>query len=106
MELSILIPVFNEEDNISPMYFRVVKAMETVRAQWGEGLNYEIIYINDGSSDASLNVIHQLSQEHKEVGYINFSRNFGHQVAVSAGIDHARGNAVVIIDGDLRILRS
>ena len=102
MELSILVPVFNEEDNILLMHERIRTTVRAIAADFPEAAAYEIIFINDGSSDDSMSIIKKLSREHKEVGYLNFSRNFGHQIAVSAGLDHARGNAVVIIDGDLQ----
>jgi dolichol-phosphate mannosyltransferase len=102
MELSILVPVFNEEDNVLLMFERIRQTMRALEEEFPEVSDYEVIYINDGSSDNSLSVIKRLSQQENHVGYINFSRNFGHQIAVSAGLDFARGNAIVIIDGDLQ----
>lgn len=65
-------------------------------------VNYELIFVNDGSRDNSIDLIKNLSQQHSEVKYIDLSRNFGHQIAVSAGLDKAEGDVVVIIDADLQ----
>ncbi|MDR0790643.1 MAG: glycosyltransferase family 2 protein [Bacteroidales bacterium] len=96
MELSIIIPIFNEEGNIHPLYSRIAKVASEICDSW------EILFVNDHSTDNSLNLIKQLAVNDKHVQYVTFSRNFGHQVAVCAGLDYAKGNAVVIIDGDLQ----
>lgn len=102
MELSVLVPVMNEEGNIDLMYDRIARTIDKMVIKWPKVAAYEVIYINDGSTDRSIDVIQALANKNHHVGYINFSRNFGHQIAVSAGLDHARGNAIVIIDGDLQ----
>ncbi|MCB0661152.1 MAG: glycosyltransferase family 2 protein [Saprospiraceae bacterium] len=96
MDISVVIPIYNEEENIDVLYNRLATVMKDL------GVSYELLFVNDGSKDKSIQLIRNLSQQHKEVRYIDFSRNFGHQVAVSAGLDHTRGNAVVIIDADLQ----
>lgn len=96
MEISIIIPIYNEEGNIPLLYSRLKSVMDQL------GKSYELIFINDGSRDASIALIKELAQRHPEVRYIDFSRNFGHQVAVSAGLDKSKGKAVVIIDADLQ----
>lgn len=96
MDLSVVIPIYNEEDNIGLLYERLRQVMERMN------VSYEFIFINDGSKDRSIELIKDLSAKHPEVRYINFSRNFGHQVAVTAGLDHSKGEAVVIIDADLQ----
>lgn len=96
MELSIIIPIYNEEGNINLLYERVSKVAKGITD------NYELIFINDGSRDRSLPMIIALAQNDPHVKYINFSRNFGHQIAVTAGIDHCKGEAVAIIDADLQ----
>jgi len=96
VDLSIIVPVHNEQDNLAPLVDRlhaVVSAM---------GLSYEILFVNDGSQDDSLNRIRGLANTHETVRYLDLSRNFGHQIAVSAGLDHCRGGAAVIIDADLQ----
>ncbi len=96
MELSIVIPVFNEENNLPSLYTRLKQTLEAIPG------SHELIFVNDGSSDGSLQHIRKLAASDTSVRYIDFSRNFGHQVAVSAGIDHCSGSAVVIIDADLQ----
>lgn len=96
MDISVIIPVYNEEDNINMLYERLKKVLEQLTKQ------YELIFINDGSKDNSIALVKALSKQHPEVRYIDFSRNFGHQVAVTAGLDKSRGDAVVIIDADLQ----
>lgn len=96
MDISIIVPIFNEEGNIPILYERLVNTLQS------KDLLFEIIFINDGSKDSSLNKIIQLSIGDSRVKYIDFSRNFGHQIAVSAGINNTLGQAVVIIDADLQ----
>lgn len=94
--LSIVVPIFNEAQNLPELHQRLcVAAARTVDA-------YEIVFVNDGSRDASLAQLRRLARLHPATRYLSLSRNFGHQVAVSAGLDAARGAAVVIIDGDLQ----
>ena len=95
-DLSIVIPVYNEEKSIQLMYDRLLSSMLKITS------NFEIIYVNDGSKDDSFAELVRLSKEDSRVKFINFSRNFGHQIAVTAGLDHSQGAAVVIIDGDLQ----
>lgn len=95
-QLSIVVPIFNEEPIIAELHQRITAVAKSITPY------YEIIFINDGSKDNSLLAIHRLSQVDEHLFYINFSRNFGHQLAVTAGLDVARGKAVVIIDGDLQ----
>ena len=96
MEISIVVPLYNEEKNIRLMYDRLVSSILKITS------NFEIIYVNDGSKDNSFLELVKLSNEDERVKYINFSRNFGHQIAVTAGLDYSKGAAVVIIDGDLQ----
>ncbi len=93
---SIVAPVFNEEETVPHFYQRIVGVME----QLGE--SFEVVLVNDGSQDGSYAVMKQLHQQDPRVRVVDFSRNFGHQIAISAGLDHARGDAVVIIDSDLQ----
>jgi len=93
---SIVAPVYNEEEILPAFYERVRAVME------GLGQPWELIMINDGSRDGSLAIMEGLAQTDAHVRVVNFARNFGHQVAVTAGIDHASGDAVVLIDTDLQ----
>lgn len=95
-ELSIIIPIYNEEGNIPNLIERLKSVVDSM------GLSYEFIFINDGSKDKSLNMIKQYASQHSFIRYIDLSRNFGHQIAVSAGLDYSKGKAIVIIDADLQ----
>ena len=96
MEISVVIPIFNEEANIHLLYERLVNAVTAVTN------DYELIFVNDGSKDKSLPIIKELSAKFSQVKFIDFSKNFGHQIAVFAGLEHAQGNTIVIIDADLQ----
>ncbi len=94
IDLSVIIPIYNEEMNLVPMNNRIIAALSPL------GIPYEIVYVNDGSKDNSLPIIMGLYEENASVKYIDFSRNFGHQIAISAGLEHAMGERIVIMDGD------
>lgn len=96
VDLSVIIPIYNEEVIIPELYNRLLESVSEITA------NYELIFVNDGSNDNSLTELLKLTTHNEKVFYINFSRNFGHQIAVTAGLDICTGNAVVIIDGDLQ----
>lgn len=96
MKYSLIVPVYNEEENIEALYLRLNKVMK------GMNGDYEIIFVNDGSTDESLLLLHQLSQKDKHIKIINFSRNFGHQMAVSAGLKYSSGDYLGVIDADLQ----
>jgi glycosyltransferase involved in cell wall biosynthesis/putative flippase GtrA len=93
---SIVAPVFNEKETLPHFYGRVVQVME------GLGETFELVFVNDGSTDGSYEVLQQLHEDDSRVHVIDFSRNFGHQIAISAGLDFAHGDAVVIMDSDLQ----
>ena len=95
-DISIIVPIFNEESNLDEMFNRLTHSVSGITS------NYEIIFVNDGSADSSLHKIQGFTESDKNVKYISFSRNFGHQIAISAGIDKCKGKTVVIIDGDLQ----
>lgn len=94
ISISVVIPVFNEEMNIGKLNTRVASALTAMN------LPYEVVYVNDGSIDESLTILKGLAATDPHIRYIDFSRNFGHQVAISAGIEHATGEYIVIMDGD------
>ena len=98
---SIVAPVFNEEALLHTFYERVYGVMEEVMEEVGE--SWELILVNDGSRDQTPTLLDALYEEDPEhVVVLHFSRNFGHQIAITAGMDHARGDAVVVIDSDLQ----
>lgn len=96
VDISVIIPIYNEQKIINELYTRLQKTVSQISE------NYELIFVNDGSKDHSLLELLKLTELDSRVFYINLSRNFGHQIAVTAGIDACKGNAVVIIDGDLQ----
>lgn len=93
---TIVTPIYNEEGNIRLLYDRICETMDTTGEPW------ELIMVNDGSRDNSLPIMLTLAQEDSRVKIVNFARNFGHQTAVTAGIDYSSGDAVVLIDADLQ----
>ena len=93
---SVIAPVFNERENLPELFRRVKEVMDQTRKPW------ELILVDDGSSDGSIDIIRELARKNKEIRPVIFARNFGHQVAVTAGLDYSRGDAVVIIDADLQ----
>ena len=95
--LSLIVPVFNEEEVLPQSYARMSEAMRAL-----SDYDHEIIYVNDGSRDGTMRQLRAIAKEHSEVRVISFSRNFGHQLAVTAGMDNARGDALIIIDADLQ----
>lgn len=95
--LSVIIPCFNEEEVLPQTFERVMAA---IQGDWHKGA--ELIFINDGSRDTTLQLLKEFAALHKEVRIINFSRNFGHQAAVSAGIHYCTGDVAIIIDADLQ----
>lgn len=98
MKISFVVPVFNEEENISEFYQRLKQAI----AANFVGFDYEIIFIDDGSQDSSFKLLEDLYSQDKNVRAIKFSRNFGHHIALTAGLDFAEGDFVVMMDADLQ----
>lgn len=94
--LSIVIPMFNEELGAAECVRRVSKVLIKM------GCRYEVIYVNDGSRDQTLEILLKEKEQDEHIKIIDLSRNFGHQTAISAGIDHAQGDALIVIDGDLQ----
>lgn len=93
---SIIAPIYNEIDNLPELYRRVKEVMDSSGESW------ELILVDDGSTDGSTDKIRELAAKDKLVRPVIFARNFGHQIAITAGWDYARGDAVVIIDADLQ----
>lgn len=93
---SVIIPLFNEEEVFNESYKRLKNVMDSLNE------DYELIFINDGSTDTTETLVKNTAILDKKVKLINFSRNFGHQIAISAGMDYSSGDAVIIIDADLQ----
>ena len=94
--ISIVTPVYNEEDNVVFFNEEITKVMKTT------GMDYELIYVNDGSKDRTDELIRELAEKDSHVRAITFARNFGHQTAITCGMDFARGDAVITMDGDMQ----
>jgi len=94
--ISLIVPVFNEEDAIEGFYARILEALEPL------GINLEVVFIDDGSSDGTRETLRNLNRRDQRVRVIGFTRNFGKEAALAAGIDHVRGDVVVPIDVDLQ----
>ncbi|WP_230533008.1 glycosyltransferase family 2 protein [Microvirga roseola] len=95
-KLSVIIPVHNESANIAPLCERLLPVLNRITSNW------EVVFVDDGSRDDTLALIKEVSQKEPRIGAVSFSRNFGKEIAIAAGIDHARGDAVVIMDADLQ----
>ena len=94
--ISIIVPVFNEEGSLPELYRRITAVMKQL------DLSFEMIFVDDGSTDRSFEIILEMIEKDNNVKIIQLSRNFGHQLAIIAGIDHAHGDAVITMDGDLQ----
>lgn len=95
-DLSVVVPLYNEQENIADLRRRLKKTMESLARP------YEIIFVNDGSQDGTLETLKAIRAEDPRVKILDLARNFGHQAAVTAGLDHASGKAVVVMDADLQ----
>lgn len=100
--LSIVVPCYNESLNLSNFYLNVCHQIHTIQAQINPTIQYEFIFINDGSTDNTWEILTQLKNQDKKIHCINFSRNFGKEAAILAGLKQAKGDAIVLIDADLQ----
>ncbi len=94
--LSVVVPAFNEQDNLLILYQRLWATLDKIEP------DFEIIFVDDGSQDNTLKIMHALAAKDEKVCVVELARNFGHQVAISAGLDYARGRGVIIMDADLQ----
>ncbi len=97
LTLSVIVPCYNEEAVLPDTHLRLVDVLEQL-----EDLDFEIIYVDDGSQDATPKILRQMQAADKRVRVVRFSRNFGHQLAITAGVEHASGGAIVVMDADLQ----
>ena len=95
-DISVVIPIYNEQETIPELYQRLTASLSSMTNA------YELIFVNDGSKDRSLEVLMDIAENDDKVFYINFSRNFGHQIALSAGLEFSKAKCTVLMDGDLQ----
>ena len=96
-KISVVIPVYNEEEVVKTSYLRIQKVMEDLKQY-----DYEMLFVDDGSRDKTLSLLQEIAKENQKVKILSLSRNFGHQAAVTAGIQYVTGDAVIIMDADLQ----
>ena len=96
MKISVVVPSFNEEGNVIVLAEKLAKVFAEI------GCEYEVIFIDDGSSDLTLERLQMLHKDNANIHYLSFSRNFGHQYALKAGLDHAKGDCVISLDADMQ----
>lgn len=96
-KVTILVPAYNEEESLTFLYERVSKIMDSIT-----NYDFELLFVNDGSKDNTLNEIKKMRQADSRISYVNFSRNFGKEIAMIAGMDYATGDCVIIMDADLQ----
>ena len=96
-KITIVIPLYNEEEVLEECYSRILNVCKSL-----ENYENEIIFVNDGSIDKTLSLLKNIAENNKNVKVISFSRNFGHQCAVTAGLKYVSGDAIVIIDSDMQ----
>ena len=96
-KISIIIPAYNEEDSLPILYERLKKLMDSI-----SNYEFEVLFVNDGSKDKTIQIIKELREKDDRICYVDFSRNFGKEIAMIAGIDYAKGDAVVFMDADLQ----
>ena len=96
MHISVVVPAYNEEDVLPEFHRRLAEVLNALLKSW------DVIYVNDGSTDGTLAVLDTLATSDPHIGIVDLSRNFGKEIAMTAGLDHACGDAVVVIDADLQ----
>jgi polyisoprenyl-phosphate glycosyltransferase len=96
--LSVVIPIYNEQATLSELYRRLTRVLSENLAE----LAYEIVFVNDGSTDGSIQILSELHADDPAVKVVNLSRNFGHQAALTAGLDYTKGDVVICMDGDVQ----
>ena len=97
MKILIIIPAYNEEESLPFLYERMTKLMDSM-----QNYSFEVLFVNDGSKDKTLEIVKKLRENDDRISYVNFSRNFGKEIAMIAGLDYATGDAVIFMDADLQ----
>lgn len=96
-KISIIIPAYNEEESLPFLYERLNKLMNEIN-----NYEFEVLFVNDGSKDSTIKIIKELREKDERICYVDFSRNFGKEIAMLAGLDYAKGDAVIFMDADLQ----
>jgi len=96
-KITIIVPAYNEEESLPFLYERLTKLIDSIK-----NYKFEVLFINDGSKDKTLDLIKEIREKDKRYCYVNLSRNFGKEIAMMAGLDYAKGDAVIFIDADLQ----
>ncbi len=96
-KISIIIPAYNEEESLPYLYERLKKLMDDMR-----DYEFEVLFVNDGSKDKTIQIIKEFRQKDERISYVDFSRNFGKEIAMIAGLDYAKGDCVIFMDADLQ----
>ena len=96
-KITVIIPAYNEEESLPPLYERLEKLMSSM-----EHYEFEILFVNDGSKDNTINLIKEYREKDNRISYVDFSRNFGKEIAMVAGLDYATGDCVIFMDADLQ----
>ena len=96
-KISIIIPAYNEEESLPFLYERLEKLMNEIR-----NYEFEVLFVNDGSKDKTIQLIKELRKKDERICYVDFSRNFGKEIAMLAGLDYAKGDSVIFMDADLQ----
>lgn len=96
-KISIIIPAYNEEESLPYLYDRLKKLMDDMR-----NYEFEVLFVNDGSKDKTIKIIKEFRQKDERISYVDFSRNFGKEIAMIAGLDYATGDCVIFMDADLQ----
>ena len=96
-KITIIIPAYNEEESLPYLYERLEKLMNSIN-----NYEFEILFVNDGSKDNTLNLIKEYRNKDERISYVDFSRNFGKETAMIAGLDYATGDCVIFMDADLQ----
>jgi polyisoprenyl-phosphate glycosyltransferase len=98
--LSVVVPIYNEEENIAAFHAAIESVLVHIASETGE--TWEVVYVNDGSKDSSLRLLLEIHERDPRVVVVEFARNFGHQAALTAGLQTARGDAIILMDGDFQ----
>ena len=96
-KISIIIPAYNEEESLPYLYDRLKKLMDDMK-----NYEFEVLFVNDGSKDKTVQIIKEFRQKDERISYVDFSRNFGKEIAMIAGLDYAKGDCVIFMDADLQ----